>query len=228
MPFMFDSTIVLLIPALILAFWAQWKVKRAYRKYSQVRSDSGLSGAEVARKILDMFGLNDVEVISTEGVLSDHYNPKTRQVCLSEPIYHTDSVAALGIAAHEVGHAIQHAKGYYFLQLRHTLLAPANLGSTLAFPLFLIGFFFSSFSWLMTLGIGLFGSVLAFQLVTLPVEFDASKRALANLRSTGILVDREVGQARAVLSAAALTYIAAVIVTLTHFLRLIILSFAQD
>lgn len=228
MPFFFDSTIVLLIPPLILAFWAQWKVKHVYRKYSQVQSSSGLTGAQVARKILDMFGLNNVEVISTEGVLNDHYNPKTRQVCLSKPIYHTDSVAALGIAAHEVGHAIQHAKGYYFLQLRHTLLAPANLGSSLAFPLFFIGFLFSSFSWLMTLGIGLFGAALAFQLVTLPVEYDASKRALTNLRSTGLMADREVKQARAVLSAAALTYVAAATMALTHLIRLIILRGARD
>jgi len=228
MPFFFDSTMILLIPPLILAFWAQSKVKRTYRKYSQVRSESGLSGALVARKILDMFGLNDVEVISTEGELNDHYNPKTRQVCLSEPIFHNDSVAALGIAAHEVGHAIQHAKGYYFLQLRHTLLAPANLGSTLAFPLFFIGLIFSSFSWLMTLGLGLFGAAFAFQLVTLPVEYDASKRALTNLRSTGLMADREVKQARAVLSAAALTYVAAAIMALTHFIRLIILMGVRD
>ncbi len=228
MPFIFDPTFVLLIPALILAFWAQSKVKRSYRKYSKVHSESGLTGAQVARKILDMFGLNDIDVVSTDGELNDHYNPKTRQVCLSEPIYHENSVAALGIAAHEVGHAIQHARGYYFLQLRHTLLAPANLGSTMAIPLFLIGFFFSSFSWLMTLGIGLFGAVLAFQLVTLPVEFDASKRALANLKSTGLMAEREVDQARAVLSAAALTYVAAATMALTHLIRLIILRDAQD
>lgn len=228
MPFFFDSTIVLLIPPLILAFWAQSKVKRAYRKYSQIRSASRLNGAQVARKILDMFGLDDVEVVSTEGELNDHYNPKTRQVCLSGPIYHNNSIASLGIAAHEVGHAIQHAKGYSFLQLRHTLLKPANLGSSMAFPLFFIGFIFTSFSWLMTLGIVLFAAAFAFQLVTLPVEYDASKRALANLRSTGLMADQEVDQAREVLSAAALTYVAAATMALTQLIRLIILRNARD
>lgn len=226
--FFFDPTFILLIPALLLAFWAQRKVKSTYRKYSQVRSYSGLNGAQVARRILDIHGLNDIEVEAVSGVLTDHYDPKHRKVRLSEATYAQGSVAALGIAAHEVGHAIQHAEGYSALQLRHTLLTPANLGSTMAFPLFFIGFIFSSLNILMTIGIVLFAAALTFQLVTLPVEYDASKRALASLRSTGLMADAEVGQARKVLNAAAWTYVASATVALTHLIRLIVLRNMRD
>ncbi|MBM3327984.1 MAG: zinc metallopeptidase [Calditrichaeota bacterium] len=224
----FDPTFVLLIPAMILAFWAQAKVKSAYQKYSEVRSAAGLTGAQVARKILNLNGINDVEVEAVEGELSDHYDPRSRKVRLSEGIYGSSSLAALGIAAHEVGHAIQHQKGYLALQLRHLFLWPANIGSTLAMPIFFVGLIFSSFKVLMDVGIILFLGALTFQLITLPVEFDASRRALAQLRGTGLMADYEISQTRKVLTAAAWTYVAAATVTLMHLLRMILLRNSRD
>jgi len=225
---MFDPTMVLLIPALILAFWAQARVHHAYRKFSEVRSASNLTGAQVARRILNTNGLQDVKVESVPGELSDHYDPRSRTVRLSEGIYNSPSVAALGIAAHEVGHAIQHHKGYIALRLRHAFLMPANLGSTLAMPLFLAGFFFTSLKILMDIGIFLFLGALAFQLITLPVEFNASKRALAQLTATGLLADFEVAKSRKVLNAAALTYVAAAAMALLQLVRLLILRESRD
>jgi len=225
--FPFDSTIILLIPALIMAFWAQAKVKGTFKKYSTVRSASGYSGSQVARKILDMHGLKDVDVEPISGSLTDHYDPSTRTVRLSELIFNERSVAALGIAAHETGHAIQHAEDYSFLRYRHLMLKPATLGSTMAFPLFIIGLF-TSYGPLMTAGIILFTAALAFQLVTLPVEFDASRRALVTLRSTGIMADSEVNQARKMLNAAAWTYVAAATMALSNLIRLLILRDSID
>lgn len=230
MPFMlFDPTFVLLIPAVVLAIWAQMKVKSSYQKYSQVRSASGLTGAQVARRILNMHGLNNVEVEPVAGELSDHYDPRTRTVRLSEGIYNVNSVAALGIAAHEVGHAVQHANGYTPLKIRHAILGPANIGSTMAFPLFFVGFIFAnSMSWLMTVGIYLFLGALAFQLVTLPVEFNASTRAMSSLRGSGLMAENEVKLAGKVLNAAALTYVAAAAMALMQLIRLLILRGARD
>ncbi|NQT33872.1 zinc metallopeptidase [bacterium] len=227
-PFFFDPSMVLLIPAIILAFWAQNKVKSTYRYYKREASNSGLSGAEVARKILDQQGLNNVKVVSTKGELSDHYDPRKKTIRLSETNYHGSSVSSLGVAAHEVGHAAQHAEGYLALKFRHVLLLPANFGSTLAFPIFIAGFIFSSVNFLMDIGIYLFLGALAFQLITLPVEFDASKRALATLRSSGIMAESEIAGARKVLNAAALTYVAAATMALAHLLRLIVLRGARD
>jgi len=224
----FDPTFVLLIPAVALAFWAQSKVRRTYKKYSQIRSVSGLTGADVARQILNLQGLSDVEVEAVKGELTDHYDPRVRKVRLSEGIYNSGSLAALGIAAHEAGHATQHSNGYAPLKLRHALLMPANLGSNLAFPIFIVGFIFSSFEVLMDVGIILFVAALAFQLITLPVEFDASRRAMVTLRSTGILDNSEADQARKVLNAAAWTYVAAATMTLSHLIRLLILRGASD
>lgn len=223
-----DPTFILLIPAMILAFWAQSKVRRAYRQYSEVASASGMTGAQVARRILAMEGVSGVEVEAVPGQLSDHYDPRTRKVCLSEGIYGESSVAALGIAAHEVGHAVQHARHYGPLSIRHVLLRPANIGSTLAMPLFFIGMFFGSFKVLMDVGIFLFIGALAFQLITLPVEFDASRRALTALRGSGLMASSEVTMARKVLTAAAWTYVAAAAVALTHLIRLLVLRDSRD
>lgn len=229
MPFsFFDPTMILLIPAMILAFWAQSKVKRSYYRNSEIRSASGLTGAQVARQILNTNGLNHVQVEEVAGELSDHYDPRTKTVRLSQGIYGVNSVAALGIAAHEVGHAVQDAEGYYALRIRHALLLPANIGSWAAFPIFLIGFFFSSFNFLMDAGIILFSAALAFQLITLPVEFDASRRARVALRSSGILGSAEAEKAGEVLSAAAWTYVAAATMTLSHLIRLILLRNMRD
>lgn len=226
--FFWDPTMILLIPALILAFWAQAKVRGAYAKYSQIRSASGLTGAQVARSILNMNGLQDVVVEEHPGELSDHYDPRSRTVRLSEGVYNYNSVAALGIAAHEVGHAIQHSKGYAPLAFRSLLVKPANIGSWMAFPLFFIGFIFSSMQILMTVGIIFFSAALAFQLVTLPVEFDASRKAIDNLRRSGILEESDVNGARAVLSAAALTYVAAATMALSQLIRLLVLRNMRD
>lgn len=227
--FFFDPTFVLLIPAVILALWAQMRVKSTYHKYARVRSASGLTGAQVARRLLNMHGLNDVEVEAVAGELSDHYDPRSKTVRLSEVVYNKTSVAALGVAAHEVGHALQHSKGYAPLAIRNALLGPANFGSTLAFPIFLVGFFFSTGAgWLMDLGIYLFLAVLAFQVVTLPVEFNASRNAMSDLRSAGILARDEATYASKVLNAAALTYVAAAAVSLMHLIRLLILRSARS
>jgi hypothetical protein len=224
----FDPTFLLLIPAMILSFWAQSRVKSTYHKFSQVASSSGLTGAQVARRILSMEGVSDVEVEQIEGVLTDHYDPRVKKVRLSEGIFGEKSVAAFGIAAHEVGHAIQHHQGYAPLQIRHALLGPANLGSTLAIPLFFIGFIFSSFKILMDIGIFFFIGALAFQLITLPVEFDASRRALVALRGSGMMNSGEVTMARKVLTSAAWTYVAAAAVSMMHLLRLLILRGSRD
>jgi len=226
-PFL-DPTFVLLIPAMILALWAQSKVHRTYARFSEIRSASGLTGADVARRILNLNGLTGVEVEAVPGNLTDHYDPRSRTVRLSEGIYRHGSVAALGIAAHEVGHAVQHAQGYAALKLRHALLLPAQFGSNLAIPFFFVGLIFSSMKILMDIGIFLFLGALVFQLITLPVEFDASRRALAMLRGTGLMMDNEVADARKVLNAAAWTYVAAVAMAVSQLLRLLLLRSSRD
>jgi Zn-dependent membrane protease YugP len=223
MPFFFnDPTILLLIPAVILAIWAQVRVSSTYSRFSKVRSAQGVSGVQAAKFLLDRNGIHDVEVEAVEGKLSDHYDPRTKKVRLSADNYRGQSLAALAVAAHEVGHAIQHYKRYGPLQLRHTILPATNFGSWAAFPLFLIGFFFQA-PILMDIGIVLFAGVVLFHFVTLPVEFNASNRALAQLSSQGMLLEQEVRGARKVLNAAALTYVAATAVALIHLIRLILL-----
>jgi len=226
--FFFDPTMILLIPAIILAFWAQNKVRRTYERNSKIASASGLTGAQVARRILNLNGLEHVGVEEVAGELTDHYDPRSKTVRLSQGIYGVNSVAALGIAAHEVGHAVQDAEGYSALRIRHALLLPANIGSMAAFPIFIIGFIFSSFSFLMDAGIILFSAALAFQLITLPVEFDASRRAVATLRGSGLLGSAEAEKAGEVLSAAAWTYVAAATMTVSHLIRLILLRNMRD
>ena len=178
--FFFDSTMLLLIPCILLALYAQWKVRKTYGEFSQVASAAGISGAETARRLLRENGIYDVAVEEVDGVLSDHYDPRDKVVRLSTGIFRGHHLAGLAVAAHEVGHALQHARGYMPLNLRHSFLPVANIGSTAAFPLFLIGFFFNQ-GFLMDIGIALFAAVLAFQVITLPVEFNASSRAMAQL-----------------------------------------------
>jgi Zn-dependent membrane protease YugP len=225
--FYFDSTIILLIPVMLLALWAQFRVKRTYQKYAQVQSSWGRKGAQVAQDIMRHNQITDVAVEPGSGVLSDHYDPRSKKVVLSPDNFDGSSIAALSVAAHEVGHAIQHKVGYGPLQIRHAILPVANIGSTLAFPLFLIGLFMS-IGPLMQAGVVLFSGVVLFQLITLPVEFDASARAIRILRSGGYLTPNEVPLAKKVLNAAALTYVAATAVALVHLLRLIILSRSSD
>lgn len=225
--YFFDSTFILLIPAIILALYAQYKVRSTYEYYSQVPSARGMTGAQVARELLSTNGLHNVEVEETGGMLSDHYDPRTKILRLSSAIHRSRSVAALGVAAHEVGHAIQHGLRYFPLQVRHGLFPVANLGSTLAIPLFVIGLIFAS-GRLMDIGIIFFCGAVLFQVVTLPVEFNASRRALYQLQSGGYLAKDEIESARKVLNAAALTYVAATAMAVLTLIRLLILRGSRD
>lgn len=225
--FFFDPTYVLLIPGIILALYAQQKVRSTFAKYSRVRASTYKTGADIARELLAQAGLHDVPVERIGGQLSDHYDPRKRIMRLSPEVYGGSSIAALAVAAHETGHAIQHASNYVPLNIRNGLFPVAAFGSQAAFPLFFIGFLFASDT-LMTVGIWFFLAALIFQVVTLPVEFDASRRAMRLLDAGGYLTRDEAVGARAVLSAAALTYIAAVAVSLLHLLRLLILRNARD
>jgi hypothetical protein len=221
-PFFFDPTFLLLIPALILAGWAQMKVKGTYERYSRIAARNGLTAKDVARRILDENGLHSVPVERIAGSLTDHYDPKAKTLRLSETVYSSSSIAAIGVAAHEAGHALQDAGAYAPLKLRNTIVPVVSLGSGLAFPLFFIGFLFGT-PLLMDVGILFFIGVLLFHLVTLPVEYNASGRALRILDSTGILAGEEVKGARAVLNAAALTYVAATVMAAMQLVRLLLL-----
>ncbi len=225
MPFFyFDSTMLLLIPAMILALYAQSKVRSAYAQYSQVPAARGLSGAQAARALLDSSGLHGVGVEMAAGYLTDHYDPRTQVVRLSPQVYHGTSVAALGIAAHETGHAVQHAEGYFALSLRNNFFPIAQFGSNMAMPLFLIGFLFAgSMGILMDIGILLFVFAVLFQVITLPVEFNASSRAVGMLTTGGIIAPAEEAGVRKVLGAAALTYVAATATAISSLLRLFLL-----
>jgi Zn-dependent membrane protease YugP len=225
--FFLDSTIILILPVLALAFWAQHKVKGNYLKYDKVPNQAEISGAEAAQQILSRNGINDVEVREVSGQLTDHYHPTQKVVNLSSAVYHNRSISAVSIAAHEVGHAMQHAVGYAPMQIRASFVPVANLGSKGAFPLFFIGFLFSM-PLLMDLGIWFFAGALAFHLITLPVEFNASRRAFAQL-DNGILVSsQEMQGSKAVLNAAALTYVASTLMALMQLIRMLVLRGGRD
>lgn len=219
----FDRTFLILLPALLISLWAQLKVKSAYAKNSKIRSIRGYTGAQAARELLNAEGLYDVPVEIIPGNLTDHYDPAHRIMRLSAEVFNGTSVAALGIAAHETGHAIQHKVGYSALQIRNAIFPIVNFSSNASWFLFLIGMFFS-LPFLIDIGIFLFCAVVIFQVITLPVEFNASHRAIKILQSSGILLSEEIGAARSVLSAAALTYIAAALMSIAQLLRLILLS----
>lgn len=198
------------------------KVRSAYKTYSQVASSSGMTGAEVARKILDANGLYDVTIEEVQGTLTDHYDPRTKTVRLSSDIYHGYSVAGTAVAAHEVGHAIQDAEDYAFLRFRHSLVPVANIGSNFSFFIILAGLFFQSAN-LLLLGIIFMAAAVLFQIVTLPVEFNASSRAMEQVVSLGIIRNDEERNTRKVLDAAALTYVAAAIVAVIELLRFVLI-----
>ena len=228
-PLFFDPTMILLLPAIALALWAQAKVRSNYNKFSQVPSRAGLSGADVARRILASKGLSEVEVRGVDGQLSDHYDPRNRSVNLSPAVYQGKSLAALAIAAHETGHAMQHGEDYFPLTVRSAIAPTVSIGSTLAFPLFFVGFLFAAkVGWLMDVGIWFFSAAVVFHLITLPVEFNASSRAMAILKDDGYLAQDEAVGAKKVLDAAAMTYVAAAAVSVMHLLRLLILRGARD
>ncbi|MCL1804906.1 MAG: zinc metallopeptidase [Clostridiales bacterium] len=218
-----DPTYILLLPGLILAMIAQAKMKSAYQHYSREESESGYAGMRIAQALLQDSGVDGVEVVMGQGQLTDHYDPRQRKIVLSPGVYSGTSVAAVAIAAHETGHAIQHSESYIPLSFRSLLAPGARASSTVALPLFFIGLILGSYS-LTQIGIYLFTAVVIFQLVTLPVEFNASRRALSALGGGGYVTEEEYPMARKVLSAAALTYVASLAVSLLQLMRLLALS----
>lgn len=221
--FSFDWTILLVIPGLIISVWAQIKVSTTFKKYSQMRTKRGMTGYDAARRILDSNGLSHVRIEQIGGHLSDHYDPRANVIRLSHEVYSTSSPAAIGVAAHEAGHAIQYATQYGPIKLRAGLVSITQFSSALAIPLFFIGLMFAS-DMLMLAGILLYAAIAFFQLVTLPVEFNASARALKVLSSSGTLDSEELNASRKVLSAAAMTYVAALLTSLLTLLRLLLLA----
>ena len=221
-----DPTYILVVIGAVICMIASARVKGTFNKYSQLRSMSGMNGAQVALRVLQAAGIYDVQVRHVSGSLTDHYDPRTKTVNLSDPVYNATSVAALGVAAHECGHAIQHAKSYAPLSIRSALVPVANFGSMLAWPVILIGLFFNTRSsgLIIDIGILLFSAAVLFQLVTLPVEFDASRRALVMLRTQGILADDELKYTRRVLKSAALTYVASAAAAILQLLRIILIT----
>lgn len=225
MPFFyFDYYYILfVIPPLIFAAWAQFKVKSTFHKYAGYHSGQGYTAVMIARQILDQNGLFHVKIEMTSGNLTDHFDPRANVIRLSESVYHSTSVASIGVAAHEVGHAIQYSKGYLPIKIRNAVIPLTNIGSTLAFPLAILGVIFS-FEPLITIGIWLFIAVVFFQFITLPVEFNASRRALNTLKNDHILVGEEYTGAKKVLTVAALTYVGALLVAVGNLLRLLALT----
>lgn len=219
----YDPMLIWVLLAAVISMIASAKVSSTYHKYDKVRSATGMTGAQAAERILHSAGIYDVSVEHIRGELTDHYDPGNKVLRLSDATYGSASVAAVGVAAHECGHAIQHKEGYVPLRFRSALVPAANLGSRLGIPIILIGFFFSAVSFLVPVGIIVFSLAVLFQIVTLPVEFNASKRALVLLEKQGILGEREVTQSKKVLAAAALTYVAAAAASVVQLLRLILI-----
>ena len=226
-----DTTILVLIPAMIFAFWAQIRVNSTFKKYARVPSRRGLTGAEAARRVLDANGLRHITIERVHGHLTDHFDPTAGVIRLSDATYASTSVAAIGVAAHEAGHAVQHAEGYVPIKVRSAIIPLTRFGSFLAMPLFLIGLLMGGGSYLgygigtifMVTGILFFSFSTLFQLVTLPTEFNASARAMKALEDGGLLADDELPAAKATLSAAAMTYVAALASSLASLLRLILI-----
>lgn len=219
----FDSTFIILIPALIIAAFAQMKVSSAYNKYSKINNMRGITGADTARHILDANGLFDVPIEIIPGKLTDHYDPKAKVMRLSNDVYRGTSIAAVGVAAHESGHALQDQQNYAPIKIRNSIFPVVNFSSQFSWIIFFVGLIFG-FSPLINIGILLFTAVVAFQIITLPVEFNASNRAIAILEERGILYGDELSGAKAVLSAAAMTYVAAALMAIAQLLRLLALS----
>lgn len=223
----FDPTMIILIPAIIISFWAQNKINRTYKKYSEVRTINGYTGQQVARMMLDESGLFDVRIEVVNTKLGDHYDPSSRVLRLSPDVYAGGTISSAGIAAHEVGHAIQHNEKYKPLTIRNSIVPVVNISSSISWVLFFIGLVLG-FKGLTMLGIILFSAVVVFQLITLPVEFDASTRALNILKSRGILYGDETKSAQKVLDAAAMTYVAATLMAISQLIRLIAISNRDD
>ncbi len=218
---------ILIVPVLIVSLIAQARVNAAYNRFSRVNNMRGLTGAAAAQAVLDFYGVQGVRIEHIRGKLNDHYDPKTNVIRLSDGVYGSCSIAAVGVACHEAGHAAQHAEGYSPIQVRNALLLPAQIGSNAAIPLAFVGLFLGS-QLLMNLGIFLYAAVMLFQLITLPVEFNASRRALSVIRDTGLLAQAETDGAQKVLRAAAMTYVASFAMSAASLLRLILLAKRRD
>ena len=213
---------ILIIPALLFGLWAQSQVNTNFQRYSKIGTMRGMTGAQAAEYILRQNGIYDVSINRISGHLSDNFNPRTKTISLSESVYNSTSIAAIGVAAHEAGHAVQHAVNYKPIRIREMIIPVTQIGSWLYLPIIMIGFIFSS-QGLVNLGIILFSTLAIFQLATLPVEFNASDRAITTLAQSGILYGEEINGAKKVLKAAALTYVAALVSSLAQLLRLILI-----
>ena len=220
---LYYATGVIMIPVLLFSFYCQIKVKRAFRRYSSVHAMCGMTGAQAAARLLQLNGITDVQIRQIGGTLTDYYDPKNKEICLSGDVYNATSVAAIGVACHEAGHACQHAQGYAPLKIRNAAIPATRIGSSLGIPLVLLGLVFT---WrpLIMVGIVLYALVALFQLLTLPVEFNASRRALQTIESNQFLTEQEYRGAKKVLTAAALTYVAALASALATLLRLLLLA----
>lgn len=220
---LYYATGVIMIPVLLFSFYCQIKVKRAFRRYSSVHAMCGMTGAQAAARLLQLNGITDVQIRQIGGTLTDYYDPKNKEICLSGDVYNATSVAAIGVACHEAGHACQHAQGYAPLKIRNAAIPATRIGSSLGIPLVLLGMVFT---WrpLIMVGIVLYALVALFQLLTLPVEFNASRRALQTIESNQFLTEQEYRGAKEVLTAAALTYVAALASALATLLRLLLLA----
>lgn len=212
---------ILVVPALLIAAYAQFKVKSTYRKMDAIRNSKGITGAMAAQAVLRFYGINDVSIVPIAGSLTDNFNPKTKVISLSEAVFSGTSIAAVGIACHEAGHAAQHAENYLPIKVRNSIIPVCNIGSMIGLPLAILGVFLG-FTGLIYVGLILYGAVFAFQLVTLPVEFNASRRAIKVIEDTNLLYGDEISKAKNVLSAAAMTYVAAMLTSLANLLRFII------
>ena len=220
---LYYATGVIMIPVLLFSFYCQIKVKRAFRRYSSVHAMCGMTGAQAAARLLQLNGITDVQIRQIGGTLTDYYDPKNKEISLSGDVYNATSVAAIGVACHEAGHACQHAQGYAPLKIRNAAIPATRIGSSLGIPLVLLGMVFT---WrpLIMVGIVLYALVALFQLLTLPVEFNASRRALQTIESNQFLTEQEYRGAKKVLTAAALTYVAALASALATLLRLLLLA----
>ncbi len=213
-----------MVPALVISLYAQFKVSSTFSKYSKVRNSRGLTGADAANRVLAQNGVTGVEVEHVSGDLTDHFDPRTNVIRLSDSVYSSTSVAAVGVAAHEAGHAVQHANGYAPMNIRKALVPVTNIGSTLSMPLIFIGLLLPvQYDFVVNLGIALFSLAVLFQVITLPVEFDASRRAIATLEQGGTLCGEELTSAKKVLTAAAMTYLAATFTAVMSLLRLLLI-----
>lgn len=224
---LYYATGVIMIPVLLFSLYCQIKVKRAFRRYSSVHAMCGMTGAQAAARLLQLNGITDVQIRQIGGTLTDYYDPKNKEICLSGDVYNATSVAAIGVACHEAGHACQHAQGYAPLKIRNAAIPATRIGSSLGIPLVLLGMVFT---WrpLIMVGIVLYALVALFQLLTLPVEFNASRRALQTIESNQFLTEQEYRGAKKVLTAAALTYVAALASALATLLRLLLLAGRSD